>query len=240
MELRQYWRIVRDRWLVVAGVTTLALIAAIVSVVTLPQPVSSYQATVRISARPQNVPAFSYSQYGEYYLFIASEYLNDDIINVVESDGFLDALRARYASRPEGTPNGSIKGKKAHRVMAFTVSSDRGADAMTLAQGISELLTAPGPNDPKYIPMITEQDPKIAIVDPPRLIVQSSGVRRGAFDVAVRTLLGLVVGVALTFLLNYLDDTLRDSREAARLTGLPVLAEIPAGGRERLRVKAPA
>jgi capsular polysaccharide biosynthesis protein len=72
-------------------------------------------------------------------------------------------------------------------------------------------------------------------IDAPRLIVQP-GVRRGAFDVAVRTLLGLVVGIALAFLLHYLDDTIRDRADLERALGLPVMAELP-GGRERLRAK---
>ena len=237
MELRRYWAIVWARRWIVIGVTLVALLAGIASVAFLPQPLPSYQATVQIGVRPQKFPTPSYEQYGEYYLFLASEFLNDDVINVVEGNGFLDALKARYAGRPEGPPGGSIKGKKAHRVITFTVSSDKGGDAMTMAQGIEELLSNPGPNDPRYMDMFSAQQPRVTVIDPPRLIVQP-GVRRGALDVGVRTLLGLIVGLALAFLLHYLDDTLHDRAEAERLTGLPVLAEIPRQGRERLKSKA--
>jgi capsular polysaccharide biosynthesis protein len=212
-----------------------SLVAAILSVAALPQPLPSYQATVQLGVSPTVFPSASYQQYGEYYLFLASEFLNDDVINVVEGSGFLDALKTRYAGRPGGPPNGSIKGKKAHRVITFTVSSDSGADAMTMAQGIQELLANPGPNDPKYLEIFSEQQPRVTVIDPPRLIVQP-GVRRGALDVGVRTLLGLVVGLALAFLLHYLDDTVR-GRDDLEGIGLPVLAEIPRPGRERLAVK---
>ena len=93
MELRQYWRIVWDRRWVVLGVTLIALVAAIVSVAALPQPLPSYQATVQLGVRPTAFPRQSYEQFSEYYLFLASEFLNDDVINVVEGNGFLDALR---------------------------------------------------------------------------------------------------------------------------------------------------
>ena len=52
MELRQYWRIVWDRRLLVLGVTLVALVAAILSVAALPQPLPSYQATVQLGVRP--------------------------------------------------------------------------------------------------------------------------------------------------------------------------------------------
>jgi capsular polysaccharide biosynthesis protein len=235
MELRGYWSIVWERRLVVVGVTLLALLAAVLSVVALPQPLPSYQATIQLGVSPTRFPEMSYQNYSEYYAFLASEFLNDDIINVVEGNGFQDALKARFANRPGGAPNGSIKGKKAHRVITFTVSSDRGEDAMTMAQGIQELLANPGPGDPKYLEMFSAQQPRVVTIDAPRLIVQP-GVRRGAFDVAVRTLLGLVVGIALAFLLHYLDDTIRDRADLERALGLPVMAELP-GGRERLRAK---
>jgi capsular polysaccharide biosynthesis protein len=92
-------------------------------------------------------------------------------------------------------------------------------------------------NDPTYKEALSEQDPKFTVIDPPRLVVQP-GVRRGALDVAIRTLLGLIFGLALAFLLHYLDDTFHDGAEVERLTGLPVLAEIPKPGKERLRAKA--
>ncbi|MGH2461265.1 MAG: YveK family protein, partial [Chloroflexota bacterium] len=40
-------------------------------------------------------------------------------------------------------------------------------------------------------------------------------------------LLGLVVGAALAFVLDYLDDTLRTPEEVERFTGLPLVGSIP-------------
>ena len=40
-------------------------------------------------------------------------------------------------------------------------------------------------------------------------------------------LLGLIVGAALAFLLDYLDDTLRTPEEVERFTGLPLVGSIP-------------
>jgi capsular polysaccharide biosynthesis protein len=230
MELRQYIQIVWDRRLIVLATTLVAFVAAAASVLLLPQAATSYQASIQIGVRPRNFPEESYRRFYEYYGFLSSEYLNDDIINIVEGGGFLDAIRARLApTRPGAPPNGSIKGKKAHRVIAFTVSSDRSEDAMDIAKTIADLLNNPGPTDPRYLEFLSEQRPIMTVIDAPRLTTQSA-VRRGAFDIAVRTALGLIVGLGLAFLFHYLDDTIRDRSEVESLTDLPILAEIPRAG----------
>jgi len=239
VELRGYWRVLKRRRWVVLGVTLVALIAAIVSVAALPQPLPSYQATVLLAVRPTNAPPLANNPYGDYYTYIASEYLNDDILKIVESGAFNRFVSARYADRPEGPPRATIKGEKAHRVMTFTISGDRGSDVLLVAQGIVELLREPRPGEPRYLDQFSDQQPRVSVIQDPELTVQP-GVRRGAFDVGVRTLLGLVVGIALAFLLHYLDDTVQDRREAEHHTGLPLLGEIPRPGRQRLRTKARA
>src|SRR5438105_12404690 len=98
MELRHYSSVIWDRRLVVLGVTLASLIAAILSVAALPQPLPSYQAAVTFSVTPTNLPQPSYQQYGEYNLFLASEFLNDDIINMVEGPDLLDALRVHLGN----------------------------------------------------------------------------------------------------------------------------------------------
>ncbi len=40
-------------------------------------------------------------------------------------------------------------------------------------------------------------------------------------------MLGLALGIGLAFLLDYLDDRLRDRRDLESSLGMPTLAEIP-------------
>lgn len=223
MELRAYWRVLyRRRW-VWLGVTLAALVAAIVSVAALPQPLPSYQATVIIAARPTNVPPMMSNEFADYYAYLSSEYLNDDIMEIVKTGAFVRAVSARYPNRPSAT----ISGTKAHRVVTFTVSGDRGEDVLQIGQGIVDLLRDPQPGEPRYLDQFSDQQPRISVIQPPELTVQP-GVRRGAFDVAIRTLLGLIVGLGLAFLLHYLDDRLHDRGDVDRYVGVPVLGEIPA------------
>ena len=46
-------------------------------------------------------------------------------------------------------------------------------------------------------------------------------------EIALRTLIGLIVGIALAFLVDYLDPSLRSREEVERLLEVPVLGEIP-------------
>ena len=46
-------------------------------------------------------------------------------------------------------------------------------------------------------------------------------------DLTLSALVGLVFGVALSFGLEYLDDSLKNKDEAARYLRLPVLAMVP-------------
>jgi capsular polysaccharide biosynthesis protein len=53
-----------------------------------------------------------------------------------------------------------------------------------------------------------------------------------ASEIGLRTVIGLLIGIALAFLLDYLDSSVRSRRDAESLLQLPVLGEIPrAAGR---------
>jgi len=54
-------------------------------------------------------------------------------------------------------------------------------------------------------------------------------------EIGLRTLIGLLVGIALAFLLDYLDTSVRSRDDAENLLRLPVVGVIP---RTRRRVVA--
>lgn len=218
MELKAYWRIILRRWPIVVGLTLLAFVFSAATSV-LARPVQTYQATVRLAVRPESTPNWEFHGYGEYYKYVASEYLNDDIVEIVRSPAFMRSIQSSLAQHPDGPPSGSVKASKAHRVIILTADSSRESDARRIAEAASEHI-AP------YFESLTEQNPAITIVDPPT-VTELGGARQGTLDLAIRSLLGLFAGLALVFLLDYLDDTVRNGAEASRLTGLPLLGELP-------------
>jgi capsular polysaccharide biosynthesis protein len=46
-------------------------------------------------------------------------------------------------------------------------------------------------------------------------------------EIGLRSVIGLMVGIALTFLLDYVDPSVRSRQEAESLLQIPVLGEIP-------------
>ncbi len=218
MELRLYWSIIRRRlWLVLL----LALVAFGISAVHTPRSSASYTASVKLAVKPQ-MNTLS-EDYGEYYPYVASEFLNDDVGKVIEGGAFMSQLRARAEKERGSVPGGYFETKKAHRVMTVSAISNNPDDALLLSRIAVEMLTEP--RSP-YFETISAQNPQVTVVDPPA-ITGSTPAGRIGLDIVIRTLLGLFAGIALAFLLDYLDDTVRGQRDLEDQAGLAVLGEIP-------------
>lgn len=235
MELKTYWEIVLRRAWVVVVTVVLALVASAAGLVLIPQAIS-YQATVRLAVRPlPEARTGDYYTYDEYYAYLASEYLNDDVIELIQGATFLQGLQARLKDRFASPPSGSIKAKKAHRVLAITVTSGTAAEALALAQETTRVLIE---SSQQYFGQLTAKEPMVSVIDQPA-ITAGPGTR-AQLDLALRGVLGLLAGVALAFLLDYLDDTVRSAEEIERLLGVPALGEIPPERPVRRKVGAAA
>jgi capsular polysaccharide biosynthesis protein len=228
MELRAYWQVVVDRIWVVVATFLVVLVVAAASVYAIPAVASPWQASISLAIKPVPLPANENQYYSDdYYSYVASEYLNDDLIDILQGDTFLQAAR-QQAQQAFGTaPNGSITAKKAHRVLDIVVSASNPTQALDLAKTIGTMLT-----DPKsggaYFGLLSNRAQTVAVVDGPRITAQPAG-RNALVNLAARALVGLALGVGLAFLLEYMDDSLRPS-EVEELLGWPVLAEIPGRG----------
>jgi len=228
VELRQYWRVVVDRFAVIGVTFGVALVVAAITVFILPQGSSAYAAQLGLAIRPQPLPQSTNPAYStDYYDYVASEYANDDLIAILQSDDFLKAVQDRLAKAPGGSVAGGIDAKKAHRVVTITTTSSSADGAVRLAQGVADLLTDPSAQS-TYFGLFSNRSESVSITDAPRIVAQPAG-RNAALNVAARALVGLALGVALAFLVEYLDDTIRPD-EARELFGCPVLAEIPGRG----------
>lgn len=229
MELRQYWQVLVDRAAVVIGTFLVALVVAAASVYLIPQVAAPYQAALILSVEPKpDVQTGSYYTYSGYYSYLSSEYLNDDLINFVESDAFMQRVRDQIANFPGGAPPGSIKGEKAHRILHLTVSSPTADGAMALAKAVEQVLTSPEAKTTVFGAFGADQSPAVSVVNQPEIVAGPAG-RSALLNLAARSLVGLVLGVGLAFLLEYVDDTVRPG-DVQSLVGLAVIGEIPGRG----------
>ncbi len=214
--------------MVVIGTFLVALVVAAASVYLIPQVAAPYQAALILSIEPRATPESSDYYSHDYYSYLASEFLNDDLIDTVESSAFLQRVRERLKDYPGGAPTGSIEGKKAHRVLHLTISSPTSAGALALAKAVEDVLTSPDAKTTIFDPLSMQENPMVTVISPPEIVSGPAG-RSAILNLAARSLVGLAVGIGLAFLLAYLDDTVKQG-ELSKLLDLPVLGEIPGRG----------
>lgn len=223
MELRAYWAIIRRRWWLPVLAT---LAAAVVSFLASPLTQRDYTATMRVLLSvPSEPPRGNYFTYDKYYSLLSTEFLTDDFIEVVRSRSFREDV-LKEMNEPPATPlsiTSLPRLERAPRILTVSLTAQdaeltrRAADAAVLV-----LTTRSG----DYFVQLGPRALSARIIDPP-VVVPPSAAGRNYLNMALRTLVGLVAGLGLAFLLHYLDPAVYTKEEVERLTGLPVLAEIP-------------
>jgi capsular polysaccharide biosynthesis protein len=234
MELRQYWRIVR-RWLWIVILLPVVVLAGSLALRRPAAPL--HQANLRLSVGV--IPEESdgrYYTYDTYYAWTASEYLADDFSEVVRSRLFAEDVLARLRAQGRsdldiGAIQGATSPQKTHRILSVTITASSDEQAMAIASAIADVLQE---NAGKYLAQLSAQRAAIAIIDPPALVPATVGLRQ-QLDLPLRLVLALAVGLGLAFLLDYLDDSLRDAAEAEAL-GWHVIGEIPTSRRWLQRI----
>jgi len=241
MELRQYGKIVRRHlWVVIL----LPLVALIAGLLFRSPSVPLYQASMRFTIGvnpPSNTPLTGEDLYN-YEL--ASEYFADDFSEVVKSGAFAQDVSLRLRSQGVEVQPGAIQGftvaQKQHRILSIIITWPDEEETRAIAQATIAALEEEGP---KYFPQLGFAQAQVFVIDGPSIPgwtpVRLGPSLRERLDLPMRLILGLIAGVGLAFLLDYLDDTIREAKEVEAL-GIPVLGRIPAPSIwERLRHRRP-
>jgi capsular polysaccharide biosynthesis protein len=232
MELRQYWKILRRQWWIIAGLTLVALLG---SVVLRSHPTPMYQATLRftIGVVPES-DRERVTMDPLYSAYLASEYIADDFTEILKSESFASDVSERLAGQGIVVPPGAIQGftvaEKQHRILTMQITWPDEVQLRAIAQAARQALEE---ENAKYFAQLGSEGAKVFVIDSPR--VMSLGISlRDRLDIPIRVLLGLIAGLGLAFLVDYLDDTIREPHELEAL-GINVLGQIPSSGwRERL------
>lgn len=217
MELRQYWRIVGRRWWLVAA---LVIIVLVVSLLTYEEPAPVYQVSMRFAIGIEgDEPVNALSGEGRSDAWLASEYLADDLSEVLKGGDF-----AARISQDVGfdVPAGVIFASREHRIMTVHITWSDRDQLQAVAEAVVAAVEDGGAD---YFPQLVGVEAKAVLIDGPG-IGQVGRSLKDRLDLPIRLLLALVAGVALAFLWDYLDDTVRDRDEIESL-GVPVLGEIP-------------
>jgi capsular polysaccharide biosynthesis protein len=217
MELRQYWRIIWQRWWLVLAVPVIVLI---ITAVTYQPPAPTYQATMRFAIGIEgDEPVSAASGEGRSDAWLASEYLADDLSEVVKGGDFAARISqdVGFAVAP-----GTIFASREHRIMTVSATWGNSEQLQTIAEAVGAAVQDGGA---EYFPQLEGVDAQAVLIDGPG-IGQVGRSLRQKLDLPLRLLLALLAGVALAFLLDYLDDTVRDRSELEAM-GTKVVGEVP-------------
>lgn len=227
MHLRGYADIVLSRIWVVLSVVVVGGLASAVSVALVTPAPTPYEATFKLAVRPKAEPISErYYTYDEYYAYVASEYLNDDVIDFIASTTFVARTQELLRSTEQEVVDGSFRARKAHRVMTVTATSATESGALSLASAARDLLSNPDSDD-SIFSLISRQSPRVTVLQDP-IIVSSPAESGMVADLGLRLMVVLVLAIGVPFLIYEVDDTVRTTAEAQKTLGkLPILTEVP-------------
>lgn len=231
MELREYWCIFARRWWLAL---LPALIVAVYTLATYQKPPTVYQAFVNFATGLPVEDKPDVYTYDGYYAWLSSEYIANSLSDVVRRERFAAAVSQRLVDAgvlmPDGQPipTGAVRGAiGADNAQSLFVVFITWGDPVTLVH-IAEAVSAElSENAGGYFPQLADLPaPPIRQVDAPHPYAVAPSLRSQLTGPAMRVALALAFGLALVFLLHYLDPTVRERAELEAL-GYQVLGEIP-------------
>ncbi len=234
MELRAFWSVlVRWRWVVLL-VTGAAVVASGVLAVIAP-PGYKAQTMVSFSAPPATTPV-TLPGFDEQNRLLSSEQVVDDFTKIVPTYGFAQgvAKRLTFPMEPNQLQKVWTVKRQAHHLLSIEASAPTEQQAVELAKAAADEISTNGQN---YYKNLNSSDLAVAVPDP----AHSEGLSGRLLDilfVVARIISGLIVGMGLAFLFNYLDDRINSVDDAEAL-GLRVIGVIPQARGKRQEAREP-
>jgi hypothetical protein len=223
MELRQYWKLLRRRWLLV---TIPVVIGVVFSLLTYRSPATVYNVGVQFIVSQEPSSASSSADEQRYYAWLTSEYVVNGLTDWVKGGLFAEAvsqhLKAKDWRIPAGTIQGGLAADNARSML--TVSLTHG-DAVALDAMIESVISVLVEQNALALPQLGGENAILVQLGAPVVNRIPMGIR-DRLDVPLRVLLALAGGIGLALLVEYVDPTIRD-RDDLSLLGLPILGEIP-------------
>lgn len=235
MELREYWEIIRRRWWVPAALALAALLAS--SFVAL-RGAAAYRTDLRLVVSTLPTVERSRELYYDpvYYANLSAEYLADDLSVLIPSEAFANDVSRELGFRIGPSTIASVtRAKKTHRLIDVSISTATPAEGREIGEAIASILGDPA-RAGTYLRAMDAYRAQVSVVSRP--VTHPAVTPLGlASEIGLRTLVGLIVGLGLALLLDYLDQSIRGRGDVERELGLPLLGVIPrAKRRESARV----
>jgi capsular polysaccharide biosynthesis protein len=224
MELKQLWAVIHRRWWLVLLPAVISLILALPSLSSMISPQPTYTAVIQFTA--SQVPGSGSFEEQSYITWLGSEYAVNNLATWMRSESF--AREVTYQLQSQGKTidaaaiQNAIRSDSARSIMRLYLTWPDPEETKQIAQAAVDVLRTKSQD---YFPQLTAARAVIIPLDAITVTPQSMPLMTRLAPL-FRVLIGLVAGLALVFLAEYLDPTLHERREIDAL-GLPILAEIP-------------
>ncbi len=226
MELREIVKVLLRRWLIVGLPTVIALGFALAGF--LREPVAGgFAASMRFTAAtpPEAYEAAGYED-GAYYPWLASEYVVNGLVDWVRTSSFTEAVSARLAADDLAISPFQLRSvltaDNTRSIIDVGISWPDEAQLGQIAAAVVAVMTE---DAAAVFPQFGEAGVEVVLLDAPQLSPVPPAIT-SRLEPVIRVAIGLVAGVALAFLAEYLDPSLRDRHQVEAL-GYSVIAEIP-------------
>jgi capsular polysaccharide biosynthesis protein len=228
MELRQLWAVVQRRWWLVLIPAVVALILTLPTLRTVISPPVTFTTAIHFTA--SQVPTADKAQNFQdqsYIPWLASEYAVNNLATWMGTDSFAQEISTKLAAQGKTISAGDIRAAglrsdSARSIMTLYLYWPNPDDLKLIAQAAIDVLRE---KNQVYFPQLGVQKAEITPLDTITIAPLSAPITQ-RLGPLFRVLIGLVAGLALAFLAEYLDPTIRD-RSDVEVLGLSVLVEIP-------------
>jgi capsular polysaccharide biosynthesis protein len=228
MEFIALLNVIRRRWWLILIPTVIAAALALPALPEMLRPRITYSSVIRFTAS-HPVPEGSTFEEQAYLSWLSSEYAVTNLATWIRTGSFIaemaDVLAQGGAKDRLADPAalaGSVTADSARSILTMYISWDNPDETVRIAEAAAEVLQS---RDERYFPLVGDENLQFAQLDPitvapvpPQLAARIAPL--------FRILIGLVAGIGLAFLVDYLDPAIRERREIESL-GYRVVGEIP-------------
>jgi capsular polysaccharide biosynthesis protein len=228
VELTHYYAILRRRWMPLVLVPLLvAIIVAGQVLLSQPSYVASAQFTVTRAPQQADLDEF---RYNEYYLFLASEFMVDDLVEIVRGNVFATDVHHRVMEDfgldvPVDEVQMAMSSERVHRILTIDIAHEDEDVTVAIAQSAANQLNE---NAAGYFGF--EGDERRAVVQAIEFPdAAAPDLSRAQIFWVLQLAMALFGGLMIAIFLEYIDDRLHGAESVEYSLGLDVIGEVPRG-----------
>ena len=223
MELREFWALLKRRWLVIL-IPVIVVLA--IGLVTYKAPGPLYNAGVRFIVGQEPTESAELSDEQRLANWKTSEYIVTTLADWVRGGQFAELVSQELAGQGIPVAPQQIVGSTASdSTRSMMVLSMNYGDAAVLEQMMKAAGVVLVEANDQGLPQLGGDPADLVQMDEPIVNQIPPGITT-QLQLPLRIGLALAAGLGLALLVDYLDPTVRGRREVESM-GLPVMAEIP-------------